>query len=82
MNSQKVKEIIEDSIEDAQVEVVSQEHEDEKSEGEHFGLVVVSPAFEGENKVNRHRMVHKALGDSLGDEIHAVEIRAMTPDEA
>jgi BolA protein len=81
MDSEEVKERIEGAISDADVEVVEEDHEDERSDGAHFGVVVVSDEFEGMSRVDRHRAVYDALGDAMGGEIHAVEIRARTYDE-
>lgn len=81
MDIDDVRDAIESEIADSEVEVVRDDHDDERSDGAHFGVDVVSPEFEDDSKVERHRRVHRALGDSLGEEIHAVEIRARTPDE-
>ncbi|MDY6780587.1 MAG: BolA family protein [Halobacteria archaeon] len=83
MEPDEVRDMISDGIPEAEVEVIEEEDEDERSEGDHFAVVVVSPAFENETKVSRHRMVYDALGDSLGDggDIHAVEIDARAPGE-
>jgi stress-induced morphogen len=82
MESQEVSERIESEMPDADVEVVEEDHEDERSDGAHFGVVVVSDGFEGMSRVDRHRAVYDALGEAMGGEIHAVEIRARTHDEA
>ncbi len=55
-------------------------HEGAKSGG-HFQLIIVSPLFEGKSSQARHRMVHAALGEMLEREIHALSIKAYTPDE-
>ena len=47
----------------------------------HYAATIVSPAFAGLNKLKRHRQVHQALGSVMGNEIHAMSIQAMTPDE-
>ena len=49
---------------------------------DHFELVVVADAFEGRNPVERHRMVYKTLGPSVGAEIHALSLKTMTSVEA
>jgi BolA family transcriptional regulator, general stress-responsive regulator len=49
--------------------------------GSHFRLTVVSPRFTGHDKLARHRMVYAALGPLMRHEIHALAIRALTPDE-
>ena len=47
----------------------------------HFKLHIVSPDFEGRTLVARHRLVYDALGELMQTEIHALSIRALTPDE-
>lgn len=56
-------------------------HEGAKGGGGHFQLIIVSPLFEGKPTQARHRMVHTALGKMLEREIHALTIKAYTPDE-
>lgn len=47
----------------------------------HFYLIIVSEAFAGKNLIQRHQMVYQALADLMQSEIHALSIRAYTPDE-
>jgi BolA protein len=82
MDPQKVENLIREEVPEAQIDVVRDDHEDERSDGAHFGLVVISDEFEGMSRVDRHRVVHEALGEELGGDIHAVEIRAQTHEEA
>ena len=56
-------------------------HEGAKGGGGHFQLIIVSPQFSGKSTQARHRMVHAALGTMLEQEIHALSIKAYTPDE-
>ena len=49
--------------------------------GGHFNLTIVSKRFAGLTPVQRHRKVYEALGPLLQREIHALAIRALTPDE-
>ena len=56
-------------------------HAGAKGGGGHFELVIVSPQFEGKTTVQRHRMIHAALGNLFKREIHALSIKAYTPDE-
>jgi BolA protein len=56
-------------------------HEGAKGGGGHFELIIVSPLFEGKSSQARHRMIHAALGEMLEREIHAISIKAYTPDE-
>ncbi|PON52728.1 BolA-like [Parasponia andersonii] len=47
----------------------------------HFNLRIVSPKFQGQSLVKRHRMVYDALADELSSGLHAVSIVAKTPME-
>jgi BolA family transcriptional regulator, general stress-responsive regulator len=49
--------------------------------GGHFSLLIKSDQFVGKNLVQRHRMVYDALGDLMQTQIHALSIRALTPNE-
>ena len=51
-------------------------------DGQHFQALVVSSAFEGKNRVQRHQLVYKALGDRMREEIHALSMQTLTPGEA
>ena len=48
----------------------------------HFGVDIVSAAFAGKLPLARHRLVYAALGEMMQTDIHALSIRARTPDEA
>jgi len=48
----------------------------------HFRVAIVSHAFEGKTRVERHRMVNEALAVELAGSLHALAIRALTPAEA
>lgn len=47
----------------------------------HFSVTIVSPAFEGNNPLTRHRQVYEALGDLMTTDIHALSIKALSPKE-
>ncbi|KAB2850960.1 MAG: BolA family transcriptional regulator [Hyphomicrobiaceae bacterium] len=47
----------------------------------HFRLKVVSEAFRGKSRVERHRMVNEALAGLLKTRVHALALTARTPDE-
>ncbi len=48
----------------------------------HFRLDLVSAAFEGKSRVERHRIVNRALDEAFQRGLHALAIRARTPSEA
>ena len=51
-------------------------------EGGHFTVHIVSTVFAGKTPIQRHRLVHAAVADLMRREIHALSIRAWTPEEA
>jgi acid stress-induced BolA-like protein IbaG/YrbA len=50
-------------------------------DGQHFQALVVSPAFAGKSRVQRHQMVYAALGERMREEIHALSMKTLTPEE-
>lgn len=47
----------------------------------HFRLLIVSPAFAGRSRLERHRLVNDALADLLRHRVHALAIKAYAPGE-
>ncbi len=47
----------------------------------HYRVYIVSSAFRGKSRVERHRMVNAALAAELAGGVHALAIHAATPDE-
>lgn len=50
-------------------------------DGTHFEAVIVSEAFAGKNRVQRHQMVYQTLGDRMRAEIHALSMKTYTLQE-
>lgn len=50
-------------------------------DGTHFEAVIVSTEFTGKSRVMRHQIVYKALGDRMREEIHAISMQTLTPEE-
>jgi len=48
----------------------------------HFRVTIVSSLFEGMSRVERHRSVTAALREEMGNPIHALALRTITPAEA
>lgn len=57
------------------------EHLEVSGDGQHFEAVIVCSAFEGKRLIQRHQLVYQALGDRMREEIHALSMRTLTPDE-
>lgn len=48
----------------------------------HFRVRIVSEKFAGLRSLQRHQLVYESLGDMMQTDIHALNIAALTPDEA
>ena len=47
----------------------------------HFRLLIVSEAFAGKSRVERHRMVNAVLAEEVGKRVHALALTALAPGE-
>ncbi|AMO93464.1 bolA superfamily transcriptional regulator [Collimonas fungivorans] len=56
-------------------------HLDVEGDGQHFKAVIVSTAFAGKRPIQRHQIVYAALGDRMREEIHALSMKTLTPEE-
>jgi len=74
MNSNGIKVLIEASIEDAVVNVSSDDNV-------HFEAIVISQGFQEKSLVQRHQMVYGSLGEKMQSEIHALSLTTLTPKE-
>ncbi len=76
LSTKDVQKLVENGIPGARVEVM-----DLTGTSDHFRIHVVADAFDGKSAIERHKMVHQALGDHLTREIHAVDLKTKTPAE-
>ena len=75
MQPEEIKQLIEAGISGSEVTA-------RVDEGGHNWVTVVSGVFEGQSALNKERMVHAVLGDAVtSGAIHAIHIKAYTPDE-
>ncbi len=74
MDVQEIKPLIEAGFDNAIVRVASDDNT-------HFAALVVAAEFEGKRPIARHQLVYRTLGALVGNEIHALSITALTPDE-
>lgn len=57
------------------------EHDPQVPGETHFSVHIVSEAFAGKSRVERHRMVNDALAAELAGPVHALTIKALAPSE-
>ncbi len=74
MNPSDISQLIEAGFENADVRVSSDDNT-------HFEALVVADEFSGKRSLARHQLIYKTLGALMGNEIHALSIRAFTPEE-
>jgi len=53
-----------------------------RGDGHHFEARIVSAAFRGLSRIARHRLVYAAMGDRMREEVHALSMTTLTPEEA
>jgi BolA protein len=58
-------------------------HRNSPGTGEsHFRVLIVSEAFAGKSRVERHRLINDVVSGELRDGVHALAIKACAPGEA
>ena len=50
-------------------------------DGTHFEAIIVSSLFIDKSMIKQHQIVYEALGDMMKQEIHALSIKTLTPDQ-
>jgi acid stress-induced BolA-like protein IbaG/YrbA len=56
-------------------------HLEVDGDGQHFSALIVSNAFAGKRMIQRHQLVYAALGERMREEIHALSMKTLTPEE-
>ena len=57
------------------------EHLEVEGDGRHFFATIVSAEFAGLSRIKRHQRVYAALGERMREEIHALSMKTLTPEE-
>ena len=80
---QQIEQKLREAFAPLHLEVNNESHMHNVPEGSesHFRVVLVTPAFEGESLIKRHRAVNAALDQELQGQIHALALHTLTPDE-
>ena len=73
MTENKIKKILKDKLEDAEIFL-----QDMTGEKNHFNLMVISNQFEGLSLIEQHKIIYNALGDMITNEIHALQLKTLT----
>jgi BolA protein len=85
--AERITKNLRNSLAPSRLEVIDESHQHQghggwREGGEtHFRVVVVSDAFTGKSRLDRHRLVNAALVQELADRVHALAIVAKAPGE-
>lgn len=63
------------------LEVLDESHKHKGGVESHYNVTLVTEAFEGLVRVERHRRVHALLADELKGGLHALTLTLRTPEE-
>ena len=75
MDPQEIEDLICNGIEGARAEV--------RTDGQgHYEAVIIAEQFAGKRTLARHQLVYGTLGERVGREIHALQLRTLTPEES
>jgi len=74
MDTSRIEQMIRAGLPDSTVSVTG-------DDGVHFEAHVVSPSFSGKSTLQRHRLVYATLGSFMGNEIHALGLKTLAPEE-
>lgn len=47
----------------------------------HFRITIIANAFQGQSRIERHRAINRILAEELDGPVHALSLRALTPEE-
>ena len=72
MTKDDIRKLIETGLPGAHVTVTG-------DDGQHFQTEVVYDGFAGKSVIQQHRMVYATLGEKMGREIHALQLKTRTP---
>ncbi len=74
MPSSEIARLIKQGIPDAKVEIT-----DLAGDNNHYAAIVVSSEFTGKSKLQQHQLVYKALGETMGGALHALQLQTLAP---
>ena len=83
---QRVERVLRERLDAQHLEIEDESHRHAghagaRAGGSHYRLTIVAECFAGRSRLERHRILYDALGSMMEGEIHALAIRAFTPEE-
>ena len=85
--AQEIRQLLAESLAPTRLEIINDSASHRGHAGHdgtdesHFTIEIESAAFAGVSRLERQRMVNRALGDIPGTRVHALAIKAVAPGE-
>jgi stress-induced morphogen len=70
----EIHQLIQTAIPDSILQI-----EDLAGDGDHYAVHVASASFAGKTRIQQHQMVYQALGERVGNQLHALSVRTSLP---
>ena len=68
----EIENLIKSAIPDAEISI-----KDLAGDDNHYSATIRSKVFSGKSKIEQHKLVYKALGEKMGNELHALALNTM-----
>ena len=69
---EEIKSLIKEAIPDAEITI-----QDIAGDDNHYSATIKSKVFSGKSRIEQHKLVYKALGEKMGNELHALALNTM-----
>ena len=69
---EEIKSLIKVAMPDAEISI-----EDLAGDENHYSATIKSKVFSGKSKIEQHKLVYKALGEKMGNELHALALNTL-----
>ena len=69
---EEIKSLIKVAIPDAEITI-----EDLAGDDNHYSATIKSKVFSGKSKIEQHKLVYKALGAKMGNQLHALALNTL-----
>ena len=69
---EEIRSLIKTAIPDATITI-----EDLAGDDNHYSATIKSKVFSGKSKIEQHKLVYKALGEKMGNELHALALNTI-----
>ena len=70
MNLKEIESMIKEALPDAIIDI-----QDLAGDGNHYSATITSSAFNGNSKIEQHKMIYNSLKGKMGNELHALALK-------